>query len=131
MNPSPVLLVSDWDVAPEAVVDAARCRHPSAGVYLLVPARLRGLDWVGDPYASVPCARRQLDAIARLAARAGLNLVEASVGDPDPITAIGDALADSPTAAAGVRVSRPPRCPVPIRPLDPRAPAVRLARWPR
>jgi hypothetical protein len=54
----------------------------------------------------VPCARRRLDAIARLAARAGLNLVEASVSDPDPITAIGDALADWPAQQLLVRASR-------------------------
>jgi hypothetical protein len=63
--PGPLLLVSDWDVDPRAVVDAARDRYTTAGVYLLVPAKLRGLDWVGAPYASVPCAQRQLDAIGR------------------------------------------------------------------
>lgn len=92
----PVLLVSDWDVDPQAVVDAAHERHPTAGVYLLVPARLRGLDWLGDPYASVPCAQHQLDAIVRVAAAAGLDIVDARVGDPEPIAAIGDALADWP-----------------------------------
>jgi hypothetical protein len=63
---------------------------------LVVPARLHGLDWVGDPRASIPCAQRQLAAIEGLAATAGLPLAAASVGDPDPLAAIGDALADWP-----------------------------------
>jgi hypothetical protein len=64
-----------------------------------VPARLHGIDWVGDPYASVPCAQRQLDAIVRLAPAAGLDVVDARVGDPEQIAAIGDALADWPVQA--------------------------------
>ena len=97
--PARVLLVSDWDVDPKAVVDAAQRQHPTAGLYLLVPARLRGIDWVGDPDASVPCARRQLDAIVRLAPAAPLEVIDARVGDPDQIAAIGDALADWPVQA--------------------------------
>lgn len=47
----------------------------------------------------MPCAQRQLDAIVRLAPAAGLDVVDARVGDPEQIAAIGDALADWPVQA--------------------------------
>jgi len=94
--PDRVLLVADWNVDPQAVVDAVRSRPPAAALSLLVPAKLNGLDWVGDPYASVPCAQRQLDRIVELARDAGLTFSTASVGDPEPLAAICDALADCP-----------------------------------
>ncbi len=118
--PARVLLVSDWDVDPQAVVDAAQRQHPTAGPYLLVPARLRGIDWVGDPYASVPCARRQLDAIVRLAPAAALEVIDARVGDPEQIAAIGEALADWPSR----------RCCC-ARRADASAPRIRSTLWSR
>ena len=63
---------------------------------LLVPAWLHGLDWAGDPFASVPCAQKQLDTLVGLADAAGLALYDAAVGDPDPVTAIADAVYRSP-----------------------------------
>jgi hypothetical protein len=75
-----VLLVSDWTVDPHAVV-AAAARHDereSAAFALLVPAWLHGLDWVGDPLASVPCAQRQLDVILGPGRRLGHCTVEAA-----------------------------------------------------
>ena len=97
-----VLLVSDWTFDPHAVVAAATACHERepAALALLVPAWLHGLDWVGDPQASVPCAQRQVDVILGLAAAAGLTVCDAAVGDPDPATAIVDALERWP--AAGV-----------------------------
>ena len=93
-NRTPVLLVADWNVDPHAVIAAAarREQHGAATFGLLVPAWLHGLDWAGDPGASVPCARRQLEELQRLSAAAGLAIGSACVGDPDPITAILDAL---------------------------------------
>ena len=89
-----ILVVADWKVDPEAVVAALWRRAAEAGAVftLLVPARLHGLDWVGDPTASVPCARRQIDRLAELCTRAGLAVEVAGVGDPDVLSAIGDAL---------------------------------------
>lgn len=58
----------------------------------MVPAWLHGLDWAGDPAASVPCAQRQLDKLADLSIRARLDVEVRGVGDPDVISAIGDAL---------------------------------------
>ena len=42
----------------------------------------------------VPCARRQAELISRLCRDAGLDVVSAEVGDPDPLSAITDALFD-------------------------------------
>ncbi len=93
-----VLLVSDWAVDPHAVVAAAirRDESRSSAFGLLVPAWLHGLDWAGDPRASAPCAQRQLDAIGALSAGAGLAVAATGVGDPDPATAILDALEEWP-----------------------------------
>jgi hypothetical protein len=89
-----VLLVADWAIDPHTVVAEASRRSERAGTELgvVVPAWLHGLDWAGDPHASVPCACRQLETIRSLAAAAGLPLAVATVGDPDPATAIGDTL---------------------------------------
>jgi hypothetical protein len=97
MNRPHVLLVADWTVDPGAVVAAARRRReerPGTTFGLLVPAWLHGIDWAGDPHASVPCACQQLAAIADVAAAAGLDVEVALVGDPDPATAIYDAVHD-------------------------------------
>lgn len=93
-----LLVVADWRVDAEAVV--ATCGRYSelhgGGLGLVVPARLHGLDWVGDPTASIPCAQRQLATIGQLAGAAGFSFRTASVGDPDPVAAICDALVDWP-----------------------------------
>jgi hypothetical protein len=94
--PDRVLLVADWYVDPQAVVDGIRGQSPAVSLALLVPAKLNGLDWVGDPFASMPCAQRQLDTIIDLARHAGLTFATASVGDPEPLAAICDTLADWP-----------------------------------
>ena len=87
------LVVADWTVDPYAVVGALRRRAAEDAAFtVVVPAWLHGLDWAGDPSASVPCAQRQLDKLADLSIRAGLDVEVAGVGDPDVISAIGDAL---------------------------------------
>lgn len=93
-----VLVVADWSTDAAAVIAACRQRQEQDGATLglVVPARLHGLDWVGDPGASIPCAERQLASVGRLATAAGLRFDAAAVGDPDPLAAIWDALADWP-----------------------------------
>lgn len=93
-----VLVVADWTVDPGEVVRECRRRaaeHPALFI-LSVPAWLHGLDWAGDPRAAQPCAQRQLVMLAQLSVAAGLTVETAGVGDPEPISAIGDALADHP-----------------------------------
>jgi hypothetical protein len=90
-----VLLVCDWTVDPHAVVAAASRRNgrTASAFALVVPAWLHGLDWAGDPLASGPCACEQQQAISSLLDAAGLRVERAEVGDPDPTSAIEDALA--------------------------------------
>jgi hypothetical protein len=90
-----VLVVADWAIDPHAVVAACGERRDASFV-LVVPAWLHGLDWAGDPQASTPCAERQLDTLTRLCVAAGMDVVATDVGDPDPMCAIGDALASRP-----------------------------------
>jgi hypothetical protein len=89
-----VLFVADWAVDAHTLVAEASRRAAAADTELglVVPAWLHGLDWAGDPHASVPCACRQVETIGELAAGAGLWLTVATVGDPDPATAIYDTL---------------------------------------
>jgi hypothetical protein len=92
-EPEAPLVVADWKI--DAAVVAARCRQhlgDGAAVRLVVPAWLHGLDWAGDPFASVPCAERQTELLYRLCTAAGLDVISAETGDPDPLSAITDAL---------------------------------------
>ena len=95
---SRLLVVADWRTDPEAIVAACVERQEQSGgdFALLVPARLHGLDWVGDPAASLPCAYRQLATLAHLADSVGFAFHAAGVGDPDPVAAICDALHEWP-----------------------------------
>ena len=86
------LVVVDWAVDSETVAATCAARDRGLALHLVVPAWLHGLDWAGDPFASVPCARRQLERIVDLCRTAGLRVASAEVGDPDPLSAIGDAL---------------------------------------
>ena len=88
------LVVADWTVDPQAVVTWCRAHDDSrtSTLRIVVPAWLHGLDWVGDPWASVPCAQRQLERISGLCAAAGLPVESGVVGDPDPLSSIDDAV---------------------------------------
>ena len=112
-----VLVVADWTVEATAVVAEGRRRAEGdrAVFVLMVPAWLHGLDWAGDPRAAVPCAQRQLATLAGLCLDAGLAVEVAGVGDPNLISAIGDALADH-TATSVLLCTRGRH--VPAHPLD-------------
>ena len=90
------LVVADWTIDPETVMTTCRARDREwdLALHIVVPAWLHGLDWAGDPWASVPCAQRQLERITDLCTAAGLRVASAEVGDPDPLSAIGDAVAN-------------------------------------
>jgi hypothetical protein len=88
------LVVADWRIEAEGVVAACRTiLDDAAALHLLVPAWLHGVDWAGDPFGSVPCAQRQAERIAELCVAAGLRVESCAVGDPDPVSAICDAVA--------------------------------------
>ena len=95
-----ILVVADWDLDPTAVISelSARLDGEEASVGLLVPARLHGLDWAGDPRSSQPCAERQLRALERMSREQGLRVDAAWVGDPETVPATAEALDRWPAA---------------------------------
>jgi hypothetical protein len=91
-GPTRVLAVVDWSLDPVAIVDALGAESENgepSSIGILIPARLPGFDWIGNPYASRPCAKRQLEAILRVAQGRGLEVGHAAVGDPERVPAIG------------------------------------------
>jgi hypothetical protein len=100
--------VVDWSVNPETVAETLRAhaeREPTAFA-LLVPSRLPGLDWIGDPKASCPCAERQLSEVEALMRRRGLEIERSRVTEPERVAAIRDA-AEAWTPDRIVLVDRP------------------------
>ena len=89
-----LLLVSDWVADPDEVAGAARAAvsEPAAEITIVVPAWLHGLDWAGDPGASIPCATRHAELLTAACRARGLTVSRAAVGDPHPATAVLDAL---------------------------------------
>jgi hypothetical protein len=98
--PHRILAVADWDLEPAAVVSelSARVDGGPASAGLLVPARLHGIDWAGDPRSSRPCAERQLLALEGIGRQLGLQIEAAKIGDPEVVPAISDALDEWPAA---------------------------------
>lgn len=98
MNTHRILALADWRLDPERVTEELRrrSRDGETTFSLLVPARLRGLAWIGDPYASRPCAERLLHAVIERAARLGLRIDRAQVGDPEASSVVDGELAALP-----------------------------------
>ena len=90
-----LLLVSDWVADPDEVAGVAHqaVRAAAAEITIVVPAWLHGLDWAGDPRASIPCAARHAELLGAACRARGLHVAGAAVGDPHPATAVLDALA--------------------------------------
>jgi hypothetical protein len=93
-----VLIVADWKADPRAVVAAcqAEFRAHASAFDLIVPGSLHGIDWAGDPFANMPCARRALAELELLLTTAGVPVQSSAVGDHDPVAAILDAVLSSP-----------------------------------
>lgn len=96
--PRRLLVVADWELEARAVLSACarRSHQRDVTMFLLLPAWLHGADWAGDPYASVPCARRALTELAQLCRAAGLPVDRAEIGDPDPAAAVLDVVLSQP-----------------------------------
>jgi hypothetical protein len=97
-NAGRALVVADWSLDPEDIVDAMGAHSARHGTHfaLLVPATLHGLAWAGDPNASRPCAERRLGELTALTERAGIPVEMARVGDPETVPAVKDLLEDWP-----------------------------------
>jgi hypothetical protein len=105
-----MLLVSDWAADPEEVAGAAARAVANGGfaeIGIVVPAWLHGIDWMGDPHASIPCAARHERLLAAACRARGLTVTTSEVGDPHPVTAVLDAL--SSERAERVLVALEPR----------------------
>jgi len=51
---------------------------------VVVPAWLHGLDWAGDPFVSVRCARRRTELLNALSVDAGLDVLAGTDGIARP-----------------------------------------------
>ena len=89
-----VLVVADRSVDTAPVVDALREKAETQriNVTVLVPANLHGLEWAGDPRATIPAAELHASLLHVALLNAGVETCQSSVGDPDPHAAIDDAL---------------------------------------
>lgn len=90
------LIVADWRSDLRVVVAACAEHARDTSRVLLVPSMLHGIDWVGDPYANVPCARRAVLELNSLLKAANLAVRSAGVGDHDPVGAVLDAVLQQP-----------------------------------
>lgn len=89
-----ILVVADKAADSPELIAALRRRSEAgtASFTLLVPAVSDGLSGAAGPQAAWSLAAVRAEAASIRIRRAGLDLAEAIVGDPDPEVAIGDVL---------------------------------------
>jgi len=89
-----VLVVANRTVDSSELISALRQRaaRSPAGFTLLVPAVPRGLSWAVDMKAGGPEAELRAKAGALQMRSCGLDIEAVTVGDPDPLAAVGDIL---------------------------------------
>lgn len=89
-----VMVVANRTADSPELVEALRrrCAFSPVRFTLLVPAVPYGFSWAANMKAGGPVAVARAKAGARLMQGAGLDLERAVVGDPDPVSAVGDAL---------------------------------------
>ena len=94
-DPASVLIVAHQTAATDALLDAVRerARRGPASFHLVVPRQPHGMHKVVDPLEAGDEEARQVldDAQPKLSAAAG-HQVTGSVGDPEPLMAIEDAI---------------------------------------
>src|SRR4051812_10150265 len=89
-----VLIVADRTADTFSLVRVLRERARTERIEatVVVPASLHGLEWVGDPRATIPDAERHAALLQAALLNAGVASCEAEIGDPDPHAAVDDAL---------------------------------------
>jgi hypothetical protein len=94
-DPASVLVVAHQTAATDALLGAVRerARRGPARFHLVVPRQPHGMHKVVDPLEAGDAEARKVldDALPKLSAAAG-HEVTASVGDPEPLMAIEDAI---------------------------------------
>jgi hypothetical protein len=89
---SRVLVVANRTAESPELLDALRARvvQGPCEFTLLVPSTPHGIAWAADMHAGGEEAEQHRLAFVDELRREGLNVVEAKVGDPDPLAAIQD-----------------------------------------
>ena len=87
-----VLVVANRTAESPELLDALRARavHGPCAFTLLVPSTPHGLAWAADMHAGGEEAEAHRQAFVEELREEGLNVVEAKIGDPDPLAAIQD-----------------------------------------
>lgn len=90
-----VLVVANRTAASDELLAALRDRAQGGPVelFLLVPATPHGLTWTTGMHAARDDARQHAEAALRRFRAVGLEVADARIGDPDPISAVADATA--------------------------------------
>ena len=93
-EPAKVLVVATRTAACTELVDQLKRRSTDANATftLLVPATPYGWAWLADMYSGGIDAERYLQSAVERYTEAGIELVAARLGDPDPIAAVMDAI---------------------------------------
>jgi hypothetical protein len=104
-----MLIVADRSADPGKLIDMLREQVESTRIAatVLVPASLYGLDWMGDPRATIPAAERHAALLQTALLNLGVAHCDARVGDPDPRAAIDDALSTDPFDEVLISVRSP------------------------
>jgi len=89
-----MLIVADRSADPGKLMDVLRRQAASQRIEatVLVPASLNGLEWMGDPRATIPAAEQHAELLQVALLNLGVARCEARAGDADPHAAIDDAL---------------------------------------
>ncbi len=89
-----VLVVAGRSADSPGLAAALRLHHsgPATSFTLLVPATPQGFAWATDMSSGWPEATARAKRAVALMRRAGLEIEETIVGDPDPFAAVGDVL---------------------------------------
>ncbi len=89
-----ILVVASRTASSDALVEhlAARAAGGAARFFLVVPATPGGIAWAADMDSGQDAARRRMQAAVSRWRTAGLPLVDARLGHPDPLAAALDAV---------------------------------------
>ena len=87
-----VLVVANRTAESDELRSALRARSQEgpAAFTLLVPATPHGVAWAGNMFAGEEEAEQHLNAMVERLRGVGLDVIEAKVGDPDPLAAVQD-----------------------------------------
>jgi hypothetical protein len=94
MEPRRVLVVANRTAESPELLHALeeRLAEGRIEITLVVPATAHGLAWAADPDSGRPEAEARLRGALAAMRRAGVEVADGRVGDPDPLAAVEDAV---------------------------------------